>query len=326
MAVSTKKYFVRFRLIISAPENDELLFSHDYDAAGKDVIIRFPVHTLGDTVAWFSYVEKFQQTHRCNLYCVVSPWFSELVAKQYPQIKFISKEEAEKIQSYANYNIGLYEIGNVTHQPVDHRYVGLHKFAAKLLGVNPEEVPPRLDLSAPRKIKEKYVCIAVQSTSLAKMWNNPLGWQKVVDFLKSQGYRVLCIDKEPFTGKAGSYTYMPHNAEDFTGALPLQNRIDLLKDADFFIGLSSGLSWLAWACKVPVILISGFTAPWNEFYTPYRVINPNVCNSCWNDLKEFDLSNYWHCPRFQNDERQFECTAQISSEKVIDTIKELINR
>ena len=324
VAVSIKKYYVNFRLIISEPQTDKLLFSHDYNAEGQKVIVRFPVHTLGDSIAWFSYVERFQQKHKCDLYCVVSDWFVAIVKNQYPQIKFISKEAAAEIQSYANYNIGIYELGNSSHQPIDHRYIGLHKLAAEILGVDQEEIPPRFDLSAPRQIKEKYVCIAVQSTNLAKMWNNPVGWHKVVDFLKQSGYRVLCIDKESFTGKAGTYTYMPHNAEDFTGALPLQKRIDLIKNADFFIGLSSGLSWLAWGCQVPVVLISGFTAPWNEFYTPYRIINRNVCNSCWNDFKEFKLENYWHCPKIQNDDRQFECSAQISSEKVIDTIKKVI--
>ena len=250
--------------------------------------------------------------------------FVEIVREQYPKIKFITKEEAEKINSYANYNIGLWELGNTTHQPLDHRYIGLHKIAAQILGVGTEEIPPRFNLSAPRIIPEKYVCIAVQSTSLAKMWNNPIGWRAVVDFLKQKGYRVLCIDQAPFTGKAGTYTYLPPNAEDFTGNKPLQERIDLIKDADFFIGLSSGLSWLAWGCKVPVVLISGFTAPWNEFHTPYRIINYNVCNSCWNDFKDFDLSNYWHCPRQENTERKFECSAMISPDHVIDVITALI--
>ena len=287
VAMSHRKYFVNFRIIISRAENDELLWSHDYNAEGKDVVIRFPVHTLGDSIAWFSYVDRFRMKHKCKLHCAVSPWFAEILAKQYPEIDFCTREEAEKLSSYANYNIGLYELGNMTHQPMEHRYVGLHKFAAYLLGVDDQELPPKFDLSAPRIIKEKYVCIAVQSTSLCKMWNNPIGWRTVVAWLKEQGYRVLCVDKEPFTGKQGTYTYMPPNAEDFTGNKPLQERIDLIKEADFFIGLSSGLSWVAWGCRVPVVLISGFTEPWNEFYTPYRIINHNVCHGCWNDIKQF---------------------------------------
>ena len=62
-------------------------------------------------------------------------------------------------------------------------------------------------------------------------------------------------------------------AEDFTGNRPLQERLSLLHHADFFIGLGSGLSWLAWAADTPVVMISGFSHPSTEFHTPYRVIN-----------------------------------------------------
>ena len=321
---SFKKYYIKFRLVISEVADDKLLFMHDFDASGKAVVVRFPVHTLGDTVGWFSYVERFQQKLNCQLYCVVAGWFAELVKNQYPQIKFVTKEEAAQIPSYANYNIGIYELGNVTHQPVDHRYVGLHRLAAHILGVDDSDIPPRFDLSAPRQIKEKYVCIGVQSTSLAKYWNNPEGWDRVVEHLKSLGYRVLCIDKDRIGGKAGTFIRKPEAAEDFTGALPLQERINLLKDADFYIGLSSGLSWLAWGCKIPVVMISGFTNPLNEFKNPYRVINYNACNSCWNEFKDFNLADFWNCPRLAGTDRRYECTAMITADQVIDVINKVI--
>ena len=322
--ISTRKYFIRLRLILSDPKDDRLLFSHDFDARDKDVVVRAFSPAIGDTIAWFSNVEKFQLKHQCRLHCVVSEWFVELVKNQYPNIHFISEEQQKEIPAYATYVIALFDAENANNQPVDHRYVGLHTTGAYILGVPTNEVPPRFDLSAPRQIPEKYACIGVQASSLAKMWNNPVGWRDVVRFLKEQGYRVLCIDKENYTGLPGSFTYMPAETEDFTGAKPLQERINLIKDADFFIGLSSGLSWLAWGCKVPVVLISGFTEPWNEFHTPYRIINRNVCHGCWNDLKPFKLENYWNCPRHQNEPLQFECTAQISSHHVIDVLKKVI--
>ena len=321
---SVKKFFIRFRLIIHDKGGKEPIFTHDFDAKDREVMIQLPVGTIGDSIGWFSYVERFQIKHQCKLVCVMTPWIAEVVRKQYPNITFIAPEETKNYKPYACYYMGLFFRGDVDHQPIDFRYIGLHRTAGYILGVDPADEPPRFDLSAPRKIKEKYVCIAVQSTSLAKMWNNPGGWRIVVDFLKQKGYRVLCIDKASFTGKAGTYTYMPPNAEDFTGDRPLQERIDLIKDADFFIGLSSGLSWLAWGCRVPIVMISGFTAPWNEFHTPYRIINYNVCNSCWNDFKDFDLSNYWHCPRLENTDRQFECSAMISPDRVIDAVTQLL--
>lgn len=325
VVASRKKYYIKFRLVISDHETDKLLYSHDYDATGKEVMVRFPVHTLGDSIGWFSYVERFQKKLNCKLICVVSQWFADIVRKQYPDIEFITREEAGKRASYANYNIGLFELGDTNHQPIDHRYVGLHRVAAHILGVDDADIPPRFDLSATRKIKDKYVCIGVQSTGLAKFWNNPIGWDTVVDFLKGQGYRVLCIDKFPMCDKPGANVRIPCGAEDFTGDKPLQERIDLLKDADFFIGLSSGLSWLAWGCKVPVVMISGFSNPLNEFKTPYRVINYNACNSCWNEFKKYDLQDFWNCPRLAGTERRFECTAMITPDHVIETIKPLLN-
>ena len=61
------------------------------------------------------------------------------------------------------------------------------------------------------------------------------------------------------------FTHIPNGAEDETGDQPLTERARWLKHADFFIGLSSGLSWLAWAAGTPVVIISGFTHPLNEF-------------------------------------------------------------
>ncbi len=324
--ISKKRYYVNFRLIISRPEDDQLLFMHDYNAKGKEVVLRFPAPGLGDAIGWFSYMERFQLKHKCNLICVVADWFSDIVKKQYPQIRFEAMQEGKVYDTaYATYDIGIGAVGDFDFQPIDHRYVGLHRTVARILDVSDDEIPPRFDLSAPRQIKEKYVCIGVQATSLAKMWNNPIGWDTVVDYLLSKGYRVLCIDRERFTGLGGTYNRKPEKAEDFTGNRPLQERINLIKDADFFIGLSSGLSWLAWGCKVPVVMISGFTNPINEFHTPYRVFNRNVCNSCWNDMTvKYDLANYWSCPRLGDKNERFECTAQITPEKVIETIELLI--
>lgn len=97
-----------------------------------------------------------------------------------------------------------------------------------------------------------------------------------------------------------------------TSAASLQERASLLHHADFFVGLSSGLSWLAWALGRPVVMISGFTHPHNEFETPYRVINFHACNSCRNDTGiEFDHAN-------------FEFSRLITPRQVIRTVDQLI--
>lgn len=322
---STKTYFVPFR--IECWKDGEKVFTHELSLKDRLVQVQIPVGTLGDVIAWFPYVDLFQKKHQCKLVCVISDVVRALFEKTYPNIEFVSPEKALLMQKdmYASYRLGLYfDDWNCTHQPVDFRYVGLHKTAAYILDVEPIESPPILDIKgAKRTIKEPYVCIAVQSSTQSKYWNNPYGWYEIVRWLKESGYRVLCIDKDPVWGQGASWNYIPNGAEDFTGAKPLIERAALLKHADFFIGLSSGLAWLAWAAGTPTVMISGFTHPNNEFQTPYRIFNHHTCNSCWNDPRQiFDHFDFMWCPRHKGTERQFECTRLIA----VDYVKSVIEK
>ena len=326
---SVKKFYIRFRLEIYRKDDlKEPIFTHDLDLTGKEVLIQLPVGALGDTIAWFSFVERFQRKHCCNISCVMETRMAEIFKAQYPNISFITKEEGAKLSPYATYNLGLFVGGDTDRQPFDFRQIGLHRTAGKILGIEDiSDMPPRVDLTAERKIKEKYVCIAAQASSQCKYWNNPFGWREVVEYLKSQGYRVLCIDRMPEYGTDYTWNHIPFGAENFTGDLPLQERIDLIKDADMFIGLSSGLSWLAWCCRVPVILISGFTDPVNEFETPYRVQNSSVCHGCWNDMRcDFNHFDFLWCPRKKAARDKFECTKMITSKMVITKINKLLTK
>lgn len=288
----------------------------------NEVLVTLPDGALGDTIGWFGYVDRFQKKYNVKTVCAVPEWFIPLVKDYYPNIELITCKDGESRKAFARIQIGLFFGGDTVRQQIDFRLTGNHTTAGHLLQVDPSDVKCKFNLSAPRKIKEKYVCIASQGSSKTKCWNNPFGWYEVIKYLKSVGYRVLCIDKSPVCGEGLNTNIMPPGAEDFTGPLPLQERIDLIKDADFFIGLSSGLSWLAWCCNVPVVMISGFTLPFNEFYTPYRVINYNGCTGCWNDMREnFDHHDYMWCPRHKGTDRQFECSRIISHKQVIDVIK-----
>jgi autotransporter strand-loop-strand O-heptosyltransferase len=286
--------------------------------------VQFPVGTLGDTMGWFPYAVKFQARHQCRLTCAMGGLLIPLFREAYPHITFITHEEVDPARYYATYNIGLY-FGDkdCVHQPCDFRFVGLHRTAGYILGVDPTEAPPLITLADDsRPIPEPYVCIAVQSTTQCKYWNNPNGWREVVGFLKQCGYRVVCIDQKPVHGTGIVWNHIPHGAEDETGDRPLQERTRWLKHADFFIGLSSGLSWLAWAAGTPVVMIAGFTHPLNEFATPYRIINYHACNGCWNDPAHlFDHHDFLWCPRHKNTPRQFECTRLITADHVKSVLR-----
>lgn len=319
---SSKRYFARFQIEVF--RESEIVLSHRYCSEEREVLIQFPVGTLGDTLGWFPYAVKFKEAHGCKLTCAMGPKLIPLFRDAYPDITFVTHDEVQTDRYYATYNIGLFfEDKDSILQPCDFRLVGLHRTAGYILGVDPTEVAPQIALvDETRPIAEPYVCIAVQSTTQCKYWNNPSGWRELVKFLKGAGYRVICIDQLPTHGHELIWNHIPNGAEDFTGDLPLTERARLLKHAAFFVGLSSGLSWLAWAVGVPVVMISGFTHPTNEFQTPYRVINYHACNSCWNDQHQrFDHKDFFWCPRHKGTPRQFECTRLITVDHVKSVIR-----
>lgn len=92
-----------------------------------------------------------------------------------------------------------------------------------------------------RKIKGKYVCISIHGSGIMKRWLHPEGWNTVVKYLQGLGYRILCIDGEAKYDEDQYHVSVQKGAEDYTGMLPLMERINLLSYADFFIGISSGL-------------------------------------------------------------------------------------
>lgn len=321
---SSKRYYVRFR--VEVWQQDQLVLTHDYSATDREVLIQFPVGTLGDTVGWFPYAVKFKEKHGCRLTCGMAEKLIPLFRDAYPDITFIPPEEIKPERYYATYNMGLFfDDVEGFYQPCDFRHVGLHRTAGYILGVDPADMAPRIALSDDtRPIAEPYVCIAVQSTTQAKYWNNPHGWHEIVKFLKEHGYRVICIDQRPTHGTSLVWNHIPNGAEDETGDRPLQERARWLRHAEFFVGLASGLSWLAWAAGTPVVMISGFSHPSTEFTTPYRVVNYHTCNSCWNDTRHrFDHHDFLWCPRHKNTPRQFECTRLITVDHVKSTIRSI---
>lgn len=326
---STKRYFVNFRIEVYKKDmgKEKIVFAHNYDAKGKRVLIKFPDTALGDILAWLPAAEKFRKNHNCELYCAMTPKVSAILQNSYPEINFIYKEDVPK-NLYASYFLGAFYPWNEHKnlQPFDWRTVGLQNHAAYILGVEPVDLQLHLKPAEPKRlIEEKYVCIATKATGQAKYWNNPIGWVEVIEHLKKMGYRVLCIDRERTTVNGRYGNNIPFGAEDFTGDRPLQERVDLLSQAEFFIGLPSGLSWLAWGVGTPVVMITGFSAPNIEFYTPYRVQHYHLCNSCLNKQQaEFNYFDPANCPFHKGTEREFECTRTITATFVNNTIDRLL--
>ncbi len=323
-AATNTKYYNKWLVEVYdiTDKNETLVHSELMDLKNKNVKIVLDSNSLGDLLAWIGAVDEFQKKHQCNLSCVVfNEDLRKIFEKNYLNIKFLSVDVYSE-PYFAKYKIGCFEGENArTLSPEDYRTMGLCSIATSILGLSNIEYRPIIEINSKKYENKKYVCIATQSTCQAKYWNNKRGWEEVVKYIKSKGYEVWCIDRYNNFGVEKSMNHMPLGCIDKTGDFPLEERLAQIKGSKLFIGLSSGLSWVAWATNVPVVLISGFTKSFNEFYTPHRVINEKVCNGCWNDTNvKFDKSNWFWCPRNKN----FECSKEISPEMVLSQVKKII--
>jgi autotransporter strand-loop-strand O-heptosyltransferase len=306
------KYYKEYKINIK--NDNKLLVTHDFDLKDRKVLISIDSKSIGDTLGWVPYVEEFRKKHDCKVYC--STFWNNFFIEQYPNITFLNPG-SEVSEIYARYMIGWYVPVDFNKNPNDYKKQPMQKTASDILGLEYKEIKPKIKTpEGARPIKEKYVCIAQFSTANTKHWHYPCkdnnkGWQILVDWLIAQGYKVMVISKQKTNLK---------NIIDKTGDFPIEHRINELKYCEFFIGVGSGLSWLAWAIGKNVVMISGFSNPICEFQSNnINVHNFNVCNGCFN-RHVFDRGDWNWCPEHKNTDRQFECSINITPEMVINRI------
>ena len=296
-----RQYFTKWTAKVF--ENGEMVYANTLHLHGKRVYIAFESKSLGDTLAWMPYVEEFRKLHQCAVIC--STFWNHLF--DYPEIEFV--EPATIVHNlYALYRIGYFN--DLNKLPVKPMTLPLQKVATTILGLDYKEVAPRLAYVPEVPKMGKYVTIATNSTSGMKFWTKE-GWQELINWLVSEGYEVYNVSKElnPFD-----------NCTQITTP-SLESKMDWIEGSEFFIGLSSGLGWLAWSMGKPVVMIANFTEDWNEF-SCIRITNKSVCNSCWNNPNfTFDPSDWLYCPIMKGTPKQFICHTSITAEMVIEGIK-----
>jgi len=311
------KYYVDWMIVIKGIDN-EYEGKYLLDLKENRVMVSFESKSLGDNLAFIPYVEEFRKKHNCKVVC--STFHNDLFKKGYPDIEFVNPGENVP-NILALYRLGVFYDGDrnidYSKHPTNPIKEPLLKIPSDILGLSYKEIKPILPKLG--KKKKKMVTIAIHSTAQAKYWNNPTGWQDVVDFLVNKGYEVRLLSREE-DGYMGNL-----NPKKIKQQPPSTTKelIKTIQESEFFIGISSGLSWLAWGSGVPVVLISGFTDIYLEPFTDInRIINKDVCNSCWH-THEFDPGDWNWCPINKGTDRQFECSKAISSSSVIDKLKNL---
>lgn len=322
---------------IRIKKNGKEICTLHQDLRGKNVLVDLIGGSLGDAVVTMVIVEKFRVARQCSIHMLIKQEWEEIFRRAYPKINFVVADFVHKDAMYKKFPDNIYAayrsnlffkfIKNRRKKspwPVDFRVVGtinhlLVRFEIDDIANMNKLIPSSLDESK-RTIKEPYVCISGRASEIFKEWNNENGWAEVTKYLRKLGYRVICIDGSGIENGSPLAKALEAGMEDFTGYKPLQERVDLLYYADFFIGLPSGLSWLAWGTGKKVIMVGGFALPKTDFYTPYKVINYDVCHGCIND------PNLYECiirPCYET-EHYLECSKFIFPEMVCRNIDKLM--
>jgi len=317
------EYYCNWRIVVKNI-NLSITKNIDLDLKSKKVKIVNESPSLGDLISWIPYVQEFKKKHNCEV-----DFFTpnkDLFTKEYPDINFHNYgEDAIKYSTpyYDSYRLGCFNSGDLHLCKKNYKSLGLQQIASTILGLEDKEIITNVTVkNTERKLSDKYVCISTASTSGCKHWHHKNGWQNTVDYLNNLGYKVIVIQKEPldYMDLKGLNNVIHPETKS------LDEAVTWLHNCEFFIGLSSGISWLAWALKKKVVMISGFTKEFNEFYTPYRLINSNVCNGCWNNVKnKFDPADWNWCPEKKHTNNKFECSKEITFEMVKEKIDLLIN-
>ena len=282
-------------------EGKDLIYNSTLDLEGKKVFIAIDSRSLGDTLAFIPYCDAFRVKHNCEV--IVSTFWNKIL--DYPDLDFV--EPGTMVNCLAMYNLGWF--WNKDKEPTLCNTIPLQQSASNILGLDYVELKPRLKYDKGENKYGKYVTIATNSTAGLKFWLRS-SWQQVINHLHERGYKVINTSKErnPF-GNC-------YQLEDTS----IENTMSVIHHSEYMVGLSSGLSWLAFGLGKKVVMISAFTEADHEFDC-IRPRNNNVCTNCWNDPKQrFDAADYLYCPHHKGTERMFECQTSITPEMVIQQL------
>ena len=229
-----RDYFTNWRVTVEEPYNNNILFEYKMDSLKDMNVLIHSVFGLGDTLAWFPYVEEFRKKHDCNIY--YNGGYSHWLQDNYPKINFIESGEPGP-KCHLGYELGWNWMAHSnkdirSYEPMDKNFgfpnsgaprnyqkIPLQASAADMLGLEYNGYL-RTHITAPkprhkkyRPIKEKYVTICTQSTTQAKYWNygwdyekmwtgnvnnhihNADGWHKVIKYLDTLGYKVIVLNQ-----------------------------------------------------------------------------------------------------------------------------------
>ena len=290
----------------------------------KTVYIHLLSNSIGDTIASTPYVSEYQKKHGVNVIFNINDPYIFLLNESYENIEFVGRNDVVEYDEKIS-------IDYVFNKSIQGGY-------AEQLGFeNPPYIRPVVSIpELLRPIKNKYIALGVHSTCQIKYWNHPNGlksqgdstnWNELSAMLRKRGYTPVTVEKTDFYGVPPFYNGVPSKSNKQIGKT-LLDAVNIINHSEFYIGLSSGMSWIAHALGKKVVMISNFTEDWNEFdlsLNDYiRITNKSVCHGCWNKVNvdfEFNKNDWYWCPLHKDTERQFECHKSITVNDVMEKIE-----
>lgn len=302
------QYYIDWKINIY--KDGTLIKTETLNLKDKRVYIAFDSSSLGDTIAWIDYVQQFKKKHDCHV--IVSTFKNFLFEEAYPDLEFVSPGKVVR-NIHAQYTLGWFY--DEYKEPTLPNTIPLQQTATNILGLPYKEQAPNIIWKGSAFITDKpLITIAPNSTAGCKEW--PIEhWQELVDFLVERGYEVLNVSKEPNKLKNVNITHDSLNEVMYA-----------ISQSKFFIGLSSGLSWLSWALGTHVVMIANFSEEYHEFTSNCtRITDTSVCHGCWNNPNfKFDKSHWNWCPINKNTAKHFICHNAITPKMVIEQIEPLL--
>jgi hypothetical protein len=278
---------------------------------------------LGDTIACVAAVEHYRhskQLEQIQFDC--AEWLWQYLAPAYPNILFTHIDDPQLNLYYffdmpvqAGFAYQLYEI------PVEKKdFVW-------------DFIDPKIHYNIQtRPIQNKYITFSIHSTAQVKYWNSgkrheqlkSTRWFELCALLRKVNVTPVFVDKYYGFGQEPNWNEPPKNAVHKIG-LPFDEVLNLIHHSEFYIGLSSGLSWVAKAMGKNTVMIAPFAEPENEFGKTndnhIRVESKSLCRHCWTDCgTKFNAGDWYWCPKHQNTEMEFSCSAEITAEQVLKCI------
>lgn len=269
------------------------------DYKDSNVGIIFGSTALGDTLAWVPQVDKWVKKNKpAKLYLHTSWNYIFDKTKYSDRIVWVDKKEELANYTYNTYfclgvskhnqtpSTAYYDHAN----PVCWKLINMLRIATDPLGLEPIEIKPHL-VRGSTDLGSNYITLCTESSQSIKMIHSPKVWLEFIKWANFKGFHVKELGIKP--------SILP-GVEAHKG-IDIIKTIDIMRSSNLHIGVSSGLSWLAWALDKPVIMIGNFTDPTYEFSSKLiRVVDSREIIGLFNDVRYKWLPEFNYDPLNDN--------------------------